>query len=131
MMTDSRIQTGLMILLRNCIDGCGGSAFDHILHSHSTEQGDLLSSRCWKGTIHSTQQQVRLNARLKKRSHGLLRRLRLQLISYKGNQRQMKEQHAITTQTLSELTGGLEIGNTFDVTDRSADLADGDMGRIL
>ena len=106
---------------------------DHRVEGHVAEHRQLAADLLAEGLLAAGHQHVRGDADLAQLGHALLRRLGLQLAGGldEGHVGDVDEADVAGARLLRELADGLEERQTFDVTDRAADLGDEHVGPRL
>src|SRR5260221_403612 len=107
------------------VDGVDVDRGDDAGFAHVAEQRDLLALAFGQRRVAAAQQDVGLNAEPNELLHRMLRRLGLDL-ARRGDPRhqgQMDEERALAAQLVAELADCLEEGQTLDIADGAADLA--------
>ena len=114
---------------RDFVDGTHVGALDHGAEFDVTEQGNLAFDLVGDGPLGADDEQIGLNSDLHQLSHGMLRRLGLQLTrrSDVRDQCQVNENRILASNVMPHLTDRLEEWLRLDVTDGATDFHDDDV----
>src|ERR1051325_3023362 len=113
---------------RHLVDELHVERGDHRVVLHVAEERDLLLHVLRDGVLGTAEEDVRLDADLAQFLHGVLRRLRLQLLARLdvGDEREVDVDRVAAADFEAELAEGFQEGERLDVAHRAADLDDDD-----
>ena len=112
--------------LRHIVDAVGVHTVHHALGVDVAHERDLVFDGLVERTVAAQYECIRRDAELSQHHHGMLRRLRLELMGGGdvGHKRYMDEHAVPGTEITTHLTCGLHERLRFDVTHCAADLGD-------
>ena len=120
------VQPFAVILQRHRIDARRIQSGDHRFLAHVAEQRDLGAFVFWQGLLAAAQQDIGLDAKPGQLAYRMLRRLGLQLAGGGDirHQRNMHKTGCLAPHLVAQLADSLNKRQAFDITHRSADLAE-------